>query len=199
MRLAGILLGALGLIHSLAGHAQDWPDSLYTDSDRTCAARMCSKIWSDQADAARCVDRYSQMVSEQLANPYKRARVSPAHRTCIGAKSEPCIDLETLAIGRLVGTYAALSEGRAKAEMFSGGPSPHDLTVSWERLSWCHQHYRPDLGTSSYRDALNCFQPGAARDLGHPGPSQYRVQAGPLFQGPWVRGLCPERSPYPPE
>src|SRR5262245_47624590 len=150
MRLPGMILGALGVLLSVAGHAQDWPDSLYTDSDRTCAARMCKRRWPDQSDAARCLDLYSKMVSEQLANPYKTAEVSPEHRTCTSGKSDPCIDPEAVAIGRLVGIYTALSEGRAKDEMFFGRPPARELTVSWERLSWCHQHYRPDLGTASY-------------------------------------------------
>ena len=200
MRFAEMLLGAFGVLLSVAGYAQDWPDSLYTDSDRTCAARICKDRWPDQADAARCLDRYSEMVSEQLANPYKTAAVSPAHRTCIGGESDPCIDPEAVAIGRLLGIYAALSEGRAKAAMFSGRPSggrDDQLSVSWERLSWCHQHYRPDLGTASYRDVLNCFHPRAAIPLGDPYP--YRVPAEPLFAGRWVRNLCPERGPYPPE
>jgi hypothetical protein len=203
MRLPGMLLGALAVLLSVAGQAQDWPYSLYTDSDRTCAARMCNKWWPDQGDAARCLDVYSKMVSEQLANPYKTAAVSPQNRSCIGGESEPCIDPEAVAIGRLLGIYAALSEGRAKVEMFSGRPPGGELTVRWERLSWCHQHYRPDLGTSSYLDVLNCLHPRGWRGPelpDHPDSCWYcRVPAEPLFAGSWVRGHCPERGPYPPE
>src|SRR5262245_32900505 len=92
----------------LMAHAQDWPYSSYTDSDHRCSNRICRYYWADPEAARRCSDRYSEMVSEQLANPYHKAQPDPSDESCPTAGSDPCIDAESVAIGRLVGIYTGL-------------------------------------------------------------------------------------------
>ena len=188
---------------ALVAHAEDWPDPSSTASDRLCAARLCSRWWADPAAAARCLDRYSDMVSEQLANPYRKEQRASQPRTCVGGSAEPCIHSEPIAIGRLLGIYNALSGARAKAEMESGTQAPRELRVQWERLAWCQEHYQPGPGASSYQDVLECYDPMAAKGIGGPDPPSYvppfQRRFGQLFGESLPHGLCPERAPYRPE
>jgi hypothetical protein len=207
MHSARAILAALVVPLSMTAQAEDWPDSLYTASDRVCADRICSRWWSDRAAESRCLDRYDEMVAEQLANPYRNAEVAAEDRSCAGEESDRCIDPEAIAIGRLAGIYAALSELRAAAEMrLPATVAPRELRVLWERLAWCYDHYQPALGAASYQDVLRCYDPRATKGIGEPDPPAYHVltralepavRATRLFgRGSASHGLCPERTPY---
>ena len=189
-------IGLLLLVPTLmAAQPESWPDSLYTEADNRCAVRFCHKRWPEPDGAARCVDRFSAMVSEQLANPYRKAQPAPSFSRCIGAEAAPCVDVEAVAIGRLLSSFAELSEARARTEMISGPPEPLALRRLWERLQWCHEHYRPDLGAASYREVLSCFSPQVTGGLDGPRPLP-QVPSVPHSAVNWLRRGCPEATPY---
>jgi hypothetical protein len=190
MRSARSMLAAVVVPFSLVAQAES-----PTADDRPCAARLCSHWWTNPEAASRCLDRYNTMVSEQQANPYRHAEASGDGPCAGAADSDRCIDPEPAAIGRLMDIYAVRSEFRAIVEMRSGKLAPQDVRAPWERLLWCYDHYQPALGSASYQDVLKCYEPRAAKGLGQPGPPPYFVPRDRLFDGPWVRAHCPERTP----